>query len=89
MQLGVRPEHVRVTAAGAGDFDATVEHCEQLGAQTLVYASAAGMPQITAQLEGQTAAQRGERVGILFVRDALHLFDEGGIVIAKWGNKSA
>jgi multiple sugar transport system ATP-binding protein len=84
LQLGVRPEHVRVVAVGAGDFDATVEHCEQLGAQTLIYAAAAGMPQITMQQDGQIAVARGDRIGIALGRDALHVFDADGAAIPEW-----
>jgi ABC-type sugar transport system ATPase subunit len=83
VQLGVRPEHVRVVAPGAGDFDVNVEHCEHLGAHTLIHATVHGRPIIALQ-EGQAPARRGERAGLLLRREALHLFGADGKALTGW-----
>jgi multiple sugar transport system ATP-binding protein len=79
--LGIRPEHIAVAPAD-GALAVTVDFVEQLGAETFVYASAPGLPQITLRQDGQTRLARGETVPIGFAPEHLHLFDEAGATLA-------
>jgi multiple sugar transport system ATP-binding protein len=82
--LGVRPEHLRLTAAGAGDADLHVGLTEQLGGESYVYGELAPEAKIVARLTGQTQIKRGERVGLdLGGSASLHLFDEKGAARAR------
>jgi ABC-type sugar transport system ATPase subunit len=72
--LGVRPEHVAVVPEGQGDLTAAVDLVEQLGGETLLYASSPGLPPLTVRETGQLMRGRGERVGLALDRAHLHLF---------------
>lgn len=54
-RVGVRPEHVRFTAAGDGRIDATVQSVEPLGAETLVHVRTAANGFATVRQEGALA----------------------------------
>src|SRR5206468_13089439 len=60
LELGLRPEHVRV---GEGDA-ATVELVERLGERTIIYARLADGQAITAEDSGDSRARMGERIGL-------------------------
>jgi multiple sugar transport system ATP-binding protein len=82
--LGVRPEHLRLTEAGAGDADLHVGLTEQLGGESYVYGELAPEVNIVARLTGQTRIARGQRVGLdLGGSAALHLFDDQGAARAR------
>ena len=74
LTLGVRPEHLAVTAPGQGDLAATVDLVEQLGGETLVYATVPGLPSLTVRETGQARRARGNAVGIAIDRAHVHLF---------------
>jgi len=78
LELGIRPESVRVAAAGAGTIDATVDLVERLGERTLVYARLADGQPITADDEGNSRVRIGDRVGLRIDGAAAHLFDARG-----------
>jgi multiple sugar transport system ATP-binding protein len=75
LQLGLRPENVRVTAPGGGTSDAKVELVERLGERSLVYARLADGLAITAEDEGTSALRTGDSVGLAIDGAAAHLFD--------------
>jgi multiple sugar transport system ATP-binding protein len=78
LQVGLRPENVVVTAAGAGDTDAKVDLVERLGDRTLVYARLSdGLP-ITAEDEGASRLRTGDTVGLKINGAAAHLFGPDG-----------
>jgi len=78
LQLGLRPEHVRVAADGAGSTTATVELVERLGERSIVYARLKdGLP-ITGEDGGTTAVKVGDEVGLLIDGAAAHLFGPDG-----------
>jgi multiple sugar transport system ATP-binding protein len=78
LQLGLRPEMVSVAAAGAGTADAKVELLERLGERTLVYAVLADGLEMTAQDEGVSRLQVGDRIGLRINGAAAHLFGADG-----------
>ncbi len=79
LKLGMRPEHVFVTASGAGTSDARVELVERLGDRTLIYATLSDGLAITAQDEGNSAVRIGDRIGLRIHGEGAHLFGPDGI----------
>ncbi|HET7816470.1 MAG TPA: ABC transporter ATP-binding protein [Sphingomicrobium sp.] len=78
LQLGLRPEHVRVAADGAGSTTATVELVERLGERSIVYARLKdGLP-ITGEDGGTTTVKVGDEVGLAIDGAAAHLFGPDG-----------
>ena len=78
LQLGLRPEAVRVTAPGAGTTDAEVQLVERLGDRTLVYARFADGQDVTAEDEGNSRVRIGDRIGLAIDGGAAHLFGPDG-----------
>ena len=78
IELGLRPEHVVVTAPGPGTTDAKVELVERLGERTLVYAKLRSGDEITGEDEGASRVRTGDTVGLRIRGDHAHLFDAGG-----------
>jgi multiple sugar transport system ATP-binding protein len=76
--IGLRPENISLCAAGAGQLDAKVELVEALGAETLVYVSAASGVQLVARQNERTELVVGNTVGLRVDVDAAHLFDAEG-----------
>ena len=70
--LGIRPEHLDVGNEG---WDATVETCELLGAERLVYADVAGEQIIVRTEEQHVAPQPGARIRVRPREDRVHWFD--------------
>jgi multiple sugar transport system ATP-binding protein len=82
--FGVRPEHMRLVAAGAGEADMAVELTEQLGGESYVYGKLADGFELTARLAGQTRVKRGETVGLaLSDSAATYLFDADGKALKR------
>jgi len=82
--LGVRPEHLDVSGAGAGDFDVKVDLSEQLGGETYFYATpqvGEGMPQVTVHRLGQQLLARGDLLGLKLRPAQVHVFDSNGTTI--------
>jgi multiple sugar transport system ATP-binding protein len=79
--LGIRPEHLRVAAAGEGDLAGEVQIAEHLGGETFLYVALPSGETLVVEIRGQVAANPGERVGIRFEPNAHHLFASDGKVI--------
>ena len=78
-KLGIRPEHVTLTAPGAGKVDATVLFAEALGAETLVHLALADGEQATARIAGKTAPPaEGTVAGLAWPDDHAILFGPDG-----------
>ena len=69
--IGIRPEHLALVEALAGDFDATVDLVEPLGQTTNVYLNV-GDIRLVAVVD-RTSARAGQRVGVKVRREALRL----------------
>ena len=79
VQLGLRPEHVRVVASGAGAIEAETVLVERLGDRTLVYAQLSDGLEVTAQDEGGSRVRMGDRIGLSVDGAAAHLFGPDGV----------
>jgi ABC-type sugar transport system ATPase subunit len=82
VDVGVRPEHLRIGATGAPDaaFDGTVRIVEQLGNSTLLYVDTpAG--QLIVEGEGNLDLDPGETVSVAIATQNAHLFGADDKVI--------
>ncbi len=84
-QLGVRPEHLVVRPAGAGDLDATVTLRETLGGDAYLYLRLANGAQIVARAEGDTPLRAGATVSLGLPAERLHFFDAAGRTLMSGG----
>ena len=78
LELGLRPEAVRVAPEGAGTSAAKVQLVERLGDRTLVYATLAEGVQVTAEDVGTSAVRIGDTVSLRIDGTAAHLFGPDG-----------
>ncbi len=78
LQLGVRPEAIRVGAVEAGAIVATTEVVERLGDRTFVHAALSDGAMVVAEAPGNSRVKVGETVGLTIDGQAAHLFDAGG-----------
>lgn len=78
VRLGLRPEHVTVTAPGAGTLNAETVLVERLGDRTLVYARLADGVEVTAQDDGRSTVRLGDAIGLRIDGTAAHLFEPDG-----------
>ena len=79
LQLGLRPESVRVVAPGEGTTDAQVLLVERLGERTLVYATLSDGQSITAEDAGTSAVRMGDKIGLRIDGQRAHLFGPDGV----------
>ncbi|PJE26922.1 carbohydrate ABC transporter ATP-binding protein, CUT1 family [Pseudooceanicola antarcticus] len=75
--VGIRPEHLHADQA-SGDWPATAKVVETLGADTVVYADAGELGEITVRLPGKMRLTPGEQLFLSPERENLHLFDQDG-----------
>ena len=80
--LGIRPEHIEITAPGGGTLDATVEVKEALGGESYVYLRTAKGDRLVAKADGEHPASPGDAVGLSFPTRRLHLFSADGTALA-------
>jgi multiple sugar transport system ATP-binding protein len=78
LQLGLRPEHVRVVPVASGSTTATVELVERLGERSIVYARLKdGLP-VTGEDGGTTTIKVGDEVGLAIDGGSAHIFGPDG-----------
>jgi multiple sugar transport system ATP-binding protein len=80
LELGVRPEHVRL---GADGVEATVELVEPVGSDALVHLRA-GSAALLARVPAVLRPVEGERVRVAVRREDVHLFDAGTGERVEW-----
>jgi ABC-type sugar transport system ATPase subunit len=75
LELGIRPEHVRMGDAGAAGtgFGGRVEFLERLGNATVVYLDTPAGP-IVVQDAGDVRLRPGDQVGVIVDPERAHLF---------------
>jgi multiple sugar transport system ATP-binding protein len=75
VELGIRPEHI-VMGSGADALPAAVEMVEPMGAETLVWARAAGEP-FSLRVEHTVKLRPGDRIDLGFPGENVHVFRAG------------
>ncbi|QOY92665.1 sn-glycerol-3-phosphate ABC transporter ATP-binding protein UgpC [Massilia sp. UMI-21] len=83
--LGVRPEHLRIEAAGGAGMPAVVALVEYLGDATIVHVQVdgvAGMAALKCRPE-ESCPDRGARVTLAFDPGHGHLFDADGVALPR------
>jgi multiple sugar transport system ATP-binding protein len=81
IEVGVRPEHLRVVAAGdsTASFNGAVSIVEQLGNSTILYVdTSAG--QLIVEGDGNLQARPGDNIGLVVETTRAHLFGTDGQV---------
>ena len=71
--IGIRPEHITLTAPGEGRFDAPVAFTESTGSTTFV--TTATTPEMIVVETGRRLVAHGDRVGLAFADANIHVFD--------------
>ncbi|MBS1183385.1 MAG: transporter-like protein [Proteobacteria bacterium] len=71
--IGIRPEHVTLTVAGEGRFDAAIAFTESTGSTTFV--TTATTPELMVVETGRRMVAPGDRVGLSFSDASVHVFD--------------
>ena len=72
--LGIRPEHIRVV--GEPTVTGEVQIVEHLGEGSFLYLKLEGVEQsLVIKEEGDSAAQSGQNLGVVFPPESCHLFD--------------
>ncbi|MFT4439145.1 ABC transporter ATP-binding protein [Caballeronia sp. 15715] len=77
LTLGVRPEHMRIVDKRDAPLIGEVSFVERLGSETFVYVKTV-METIMVKVDGTTPCAKGDRVGLAFDDEALHLFAQDG-----------
>jgi ABC-type sugar transport system ATPase subunit len=75
--LGLRPEHIRLSAPGASDLAGVVDDVEPLGNEHIVTVVAAEIPWLVRVVE-QAPPRLGDQVSVRFDSSSLHLFGPDG-----------
>ncbi|GGA41929.1 ABC transporter ATP-binding protein [Pelagibacterium lentulum] len=83
IELGVRPEHITIAPADnrIAFGDVTIDLVENLGGQTMLYASTADGQGLTVALEGQRSVADKSTIAIHVDPALCHLFDKDGNVL--------
>jgi multiple sugar transport system ATP-binding protein len=82
--LGVRPEHLKFTTAGAPNtISGKVAFVESLGSSTQVYASAPGCEEIITTFAGTVAIKAGDAVAIAVDPQQAYLFQGDGPALPR------
>ena len=77
LEIGLRPEHVRVSESGEGP-EAQVLLVERLGERSLVYGQLSDGGLITAEDKGTSSLKAGDRVALAIDGASAHLFGPDG-----------
>ena len=79
--LGVRPEHIDLVAEDDGVIAGTIEVMEHLGSDSFAYVEVPEVGLITVRVVGHSEAKAGDRIGLGFAREDVHLFGADGLAI--------
>ncbi|MCE2739422.1 MAG: sn-glycerol-3-phosphate ABC transporter ATP-binding protein UgpC [Rhodobacter sp.] len=85
VQLGIRPEHLVLRPAGAGQLQATVSICETLGGDAYLYVRLQDGQTLVVRTDGNTTLDHGSVVGLDFPAARQHHFAPDGRTLASGG----
>ncbi|TDL83504.1 sn-glycerol-3-phosphate ABC transporter ATP-binding protein UgpC [Palleronia sediminis] len=78
VELGIRPEHVGLCAAGEGHLTGEVLVAERLGGETFLHVDLGEPEPFVVRADGSVTQQSGESVGLRLRPESLHVFDGEG-----------
>ncbi len=78
-QLGIRPEHIEITAHGGGHCNGVVQVSEYLGADYFHYVDCGPLGLLTVRTPGSADDIEGQTVGLRFDETRLHFFGADGL----------
>ena len=78
LQLGIRPEYVKVASGGAAAAKAKVELVERLGDRTLIYGRLSDGLAITAEDSGNSEVRMDDEIGLQIDGAKTHIFGPDG-----------
>ncbi len=77
--IGIRPEHIDVTADGSGAWSGKVGVAEHLGSDTFFHIHETGLAgTVTVRAAGEVSFRHGDRIGLNPRTDLFHRFDAEG-----------
>ena len=79
VQLGIRPEHISVVAAGDGHCEGTVKVSEYLGADYFHYVDCGELGLLTVRTAGSADEIEGQTIDLKFDETRLHFFNDAGL----------
>ncbi|MVO14609.1 ABC transporter ATP-binding protein [Parasedimentitalea huanghaiensis] len=82
-ELGIRPEHIHVLPYGTGDFDAEAEVVEHLGSDTNLFVRVDGIGPLMVRVHGNVPNQPGDRIGLRFQLENIHIFSTDGRALGR------
>ena len=83
IHLGVRPEHITLTAKAKAHCSGTVEVAEYLGADTFLYVDCPGLGQLTVRTHEFDEGLKGKTVHLQFDESRIHLFNKNEAAIGS------
>jgi multiple sugar transport system ATP-binding protein len=85
VQLGIRPEHIPLSTAGAGSNVAGhLQHVERLGDSSFLYVQMGnGQAVTTVKVEGSASTSAGISLNLCLLPDQMHLFDSKGMACQR------
>ncbi|WP_226782654.1 ABC transporter ATP-binding protein [Oceaniglobus trochenteri] len=79
--LGVRPEHIDITAPGQGDLTGVADVVEHLGSDTNIYVDVQGVGPVMVRARGNVPVKPRESVGLRLLREHAHVFASDGVAL--------
>jgi len=84
VQVGMRPEEIALVSEAEGNIVGTIDVVERLGSDTFAYVTVDNVGILTVRIVGNVADMAvGQRVGLKFSPDRLHLFGADGKTIRR------
>jgi ABC-type sugar transport system ATPase subunit len=81
--LGIRPEHVCISASADTGMPAQIVMVERLGSENLAYLDLANGNKLTMSLDGNNGLKRGDVVHVQFDLEHMHLFNQQGQALQR------
>lgn len=82
-ELGIRPEHIDVVDPDAGHLIGTADVVEHLGSDTNIYVNVDGIGPLMVRVHGNIPAKTGDRLGLRFQSENVHLFASDGTALRR------
>lgn len=85
VEMGIRPEHIDVVDAEAGDLVGVADVVEHLGSDTNIYVNIEGLGPLMVRKHGNIPAKSGDRIGLKIQAQNAHIFAADGAALRRAG----